>query len=213
MLILTRQELFYHNFNLIQVILQVYLSLKKIKHMKTTLAGIALAFAVLFTTETSQAQSFPKMDASPMDLSMARAERNAPPMARVIYSRPSKKGRTIFGNLVPYDKVWRTGANEATELTLYKTMMLGDTKLKAGTYTLYTIPGKENWTVIINSDTNVWGSYSYKKEKDVARINVPAKDAAAPTESLSMVFRPDNNGTTLMIGWDNTYIEVPFKSL
>ncbi len=92
-------------------------------------------------------------------------------------------------------------------------MLFGTHTLQPGTYTLYTIPGKEIWTVIINSDTNAWGAYSYKKEKDIARINVPARETVAPTESLSMVFRPDPDGTTLMIGWDSTYIEIPFKSL
>ena len=173
-----------------------------------------LLFVIVCVVFTDvNAQSFPKMDASPMDLAIARPDRNAPPMARVIYSRPSKKGRTIFGELVPYDKVWRTGANEATELTLYTSMEFGGTKLEAGTYTLYTIPNAQSWTIIINGDTNVWGSYSYKAEKDIARLDVPAKNAAAPTETLSMVFRPEDDGTTLMIGWDNTYVEVPFKKL
>ncbi|MCW9036582.1 DUF2911 domain-containing protein [Altibacter sp.] len=181
--------------------------------MKTFYTFLFLTFTTISFSQSMEAQAFPKMDASPLDLAIARADRNAPPMARVIYSRPSKKGRVIFGELVPFDKVWRTGANEATELTLYKPMMLGNSTLQPGSYTLYTIPGKEVWTVIINSDTNAWGAYSYKKEKDVARINVPARETVAPTESLSMVFRPDTDGTTLMIGWDSTYIEIPFKSL
>ncbi len=158
-----------------------------------------------------QAQSFPKMDASPMDLSMARPDKNSPPLARVIYSRPQKKGRDIFGGLVPYGEVWRTGANEATELTIYTPLKFGKTLLKPGTYTLYTIPDQENWTIIINSDTNVWGAFSYKKEKDVARITVPCEQAVAPIESLSMIFKTDTKGTTLMIGWDDHYVEIPFK--
>ncbi|QAA82764.1 DUF2911 domain-containing protein [Aequorivita sp. H23M31] len=159
-----------------------------------------------------QAQDFPKMDVSPMDLAIARANKNGPPIARVIYSRPQKKGRDIFGGLVPYNEVWRTGANEATELTLYVPLMLGKTLLKPGTYTLYTIPNQEKWTIIINSDTNVWGAFSYKKDKDVARLNVPCMQAAAPIESLSMIFKPENNGTTLLIGWDDEYVEIPFKN-
>ncbi|AFL80096.1 Protein of unknown function (DUF2911) [Aequorivita sublithincola DSM 14238] len=160
-----------------------------------------------------QAQSFPEMDASPMDLVMARPDKKSPPFARVIYSRPQKKGRVIYGDIVPYGKVWRTGANEATELDVYVPMTVGNTTLKPGTYTLYTIPEEDNWTVIINSDTNVWGAYSYKKEKDVLRITVPVKDAAAPIESLSMIFRTDDKGTVLMIGWDNEYVEIPFKKV
>jgi hypothetical protein len=181
--------------------------------MKKCITGISLLICLLISATTVQAQSFPKMDASPMDLALARTDRNATPTARVIYSRPSKKGRTIFGDLVPYGEVWRTGANEATELTLYTALKLGNTKLEPGTYTLYTIPGETDWTVIINSDTNVWGAYSYKKEKDIARIIVSAKEAAATTETLSMVFRPDSSGPTLMIGWDNVYIEIPFKNI
>ena len=181
--------------------------------MKKSITAISFIICLFISTTTLQAQSFPKMDASPLDLALARTDRNATPTARVIYSRPSKKGRAIFGDLVPYDEVWRTGANEATELTLYQPFKLGNTRLEAGTYTLYTIPGETNWTVIINSDTNVWGAYSYKKEKDVARISVPVKEAAASTESLSMVFRPDSAGPTLMIGWDDVYIEIPFKNL
>jgi hypothetical protein len=172
-----------------------------------------LIFLTFFTSENIVAQNaFPKMDASPMDLAMARPDRNTPPLARVIYSRPSKKGRVIFGNLVPYDQVWRTGANEATELTLYVPMTIDGKKLAAGTYTLYTVPGKNTWEVIINSDTNVWGAFSYKKEKDILRISVPRQDAPAYTETLSMAFRPETNGTTLMIGWDTTYIEIPMQT-
>ncbi len=157
------------------------------------------------------AQKFPQIDASPMDLAFARPDKNAAPMARVIYSRPQKKDRTIFGDLVPYGEIWRTGANEATELTIYTPLKLGNTLLKPGTYTLYTIPGKEKWTIIINGETNVWGAYSYKKEKDMARTEVSAKQAAAPIEALSMIFRPEKDGTTLLIGWDKVYVEIPFK--
>ena len=174
---------------------------------------ITLFIISSFTFQSIQAQSFPQMDASPMDLAMARPDKNSPPLARVIYSRPQKKGRDIFGGLVPYGEVWRTVANEATELTIYTPLKFGNTVLKPGTYTLYTIPDKDNWTIIINSDTNVWGAYSYKKEKDIARMTVPYKEAAAPIESLSMIFRPEDNGTTLLIGWDNEYVEVPFKKV
>lgn len=171
-----------------------------------------LSFFIFFSfiLQNAQAQSFPQMDASPMDLAMARPNKNSPPLARVIYSRPQKKGRDIFGDLVPFGEVWRTGANEATELTIYTPLKFGNTLLKPGTYTLYTIPYEDKWTVIINSDTNVWGAYSYKKEKDVARMVVPCKDAAAPIESLSMIFKTDSKGTTLLIGWDNEYVEIPF---
>lgn len=151
------------------------------------------------------------MDISPMNIALAHPDTDQPPVARVIYSRPQKKGRTIFGGLVPYDKIWRTGANEATELTLYKSLYLGDLCLDEGTYTLYTIPRKDSWTIIINRDTNVWGAFSYKNERDVGRIEVPTQEAVAPAEALSMIFRPEENGVTLLIGWDNVYVEIPFQ--
>lgn len=150
------------------------------------------------------------MDISPMDLEIARKTKDGPAIARVIYSRPQKKDRKVFGKLVPYGKVWRTGANEATELELYQAMNFGDTCLDAGTYTLYTISEKDKWTIIINSDTNVWGDFSYKKEKDVARITVPVKQSAATTEALSMIFENKKNGINLLIGWEDIYVEIPF---
>ena len=178
--------------------------------MRNFLLLLFITFST-FGFQTLQAQNFPEMDSSPMDLVMARPDKKSAPFARVIYSRPQKKGRDIFGGIVPYGEVWRTGANEATELTIYTALKFGNTVLKPGTYTLYTIPDEENWTIIINSDTNVWGAFSYKKEKDVARITVPCEQAAAPIETLSMIFKTDNNGTILMIGWDDHYIEIPFK--
>lgn len=180
--------------------------------MATVMKKLFLIFLILSFAPTLQAQDFPKTDTSPMDLAIARSSKNGPPIARVIYSRPQKKGRDIFGGLVPYNEVWRTGANEATELTIYTPLKIGKTLLEVGTYTLYTIPNKNNWIVIINSDTNVWGAFSYKKEKDVARISVPCMQAAAPIETLSMIFRPEKDGTTLLIGWDDHYVEIPFKN-
>ncbi len=177
------------------------------------LLPIATILLSIFFLQTAQAQSFPEMDASPMDLAMARPDKKSPPFARVIYSRPQKKGRDIFGGLVPYGEVWRTGANEATELDIYVPLKFGNTVLQPGNYTLYTIPDQDNWTVIINSDTNVWGAFSYKKEKDVARITVPCEQAVAPIESLSMIFKTDSKGTILMIGWDDHYVEIPFKKI
>ena len=95
---------------------------------------------------SKQELKFSKVDASPMDLALYRDKDDAA-VARVIYSRPQKRERQVFGKLVPYGEVWRTGANEATELTLYKDMKVADATVKAGTYTLYSIPGEKEWTV------------------------------------------------------------------
>jgi hypothetical protein len=116
----------------------------------------------------------------------------------------------IFGDLVPFGKVWRTGANEATELEIYKPLKFGNTIVTPGTYTLYTIPKENEWVVIINCDTNAWGTYNYDEHMDLARITVNSRSAAATIESLSMAFKPTSNGVSLMIGWDDRFIEVPF---
>jgi len=154
---------------------------------------------------------FSKMDASPMDLALYR-DKNETAVARVIYSRPQKRNREIFGKLIPYGEVWRTGANEATELTLYKDMKVADATVKAGTYTLYSIPGEKEWTVILNNKTNTWGSYEYTDKEDKVRIKVPVRQAPNTIESLSMAFQESKKGADLLIGWDNSYVKVPFEN-
>ncbi len=153
---------------------------------------------------------FSKMDASPMDLAIYR-DKNDAAVARVIYSRPQKRNREIFGKLIPFGEVWRTGANEATELTLYQDMKVADATVKAGTYTLYTIPGEKEWTVILNNRTNTWGAYEYSSKEDKVRINVPVRKAPNTIESLSMAFQESKKGADLLIGWDDSYVKVPFE--
>jgi hypothetical protein len=165
------------------------------------------------TTETlkdSDGPNFSKLDVSPLDVVLFRGENNEP-LARVLYSRPQTRDREIFGKLVPYGEVWRTGANEATEITLYEDMMVGGKMIKKGTYTLFTIPQQNEWTVILNNSTNIWGAYDYHVEQDVARITVPVRQAKNRIEALSMSFTPIDNGAKLYIGWDDRYVEVPFK--
>lgn len=176
---------------------------------KSFLATIFLLTVLLCSVDVS-AQKFSDIDKSPHDISYFKSKRNAPPVIKVLYGRPQKKGRSIFGNLVPYTKVWRTGANEATEITFFKDVKLGETEIKAGTYTLFTIPGKKSWTVIINSDTDVWGSYYYDKDKDVARLDVPVNNIET-VEYFSIAFKKETNGTNMILAWDNISVAVPFS--
>lgn len=176
----------------------------------------ALSFVCIISTTELKAQNngegspnFPKMDASPLDIALYRNQDNEA-VARVIYSRPQKRDREIFGKLVPYGQVWRTGANEATELTLYKDLEVGGEKVNAGTYSLYTIPEEKEWTVILNKKTLTWGAYEYSDEEDLIRIKVPVRDSKTTIENLSMGFQSEENGADLLIGWDNKYVEVPF---
>ena len=165
------------------------------------------------TTETlkdNDGPNFSKLDVSPLDVILFRGENNEP-LARVLYSRPQTRDREIFGKLVPYGEVWRTGANEATEITLYQDMTVAGKRIGKGTYTIFTIPRENEWTIILNNSTNIWGAYDYQVEKDVARITVPVKKAKTPIEALSMSFEPIENGAKLYIGWDDRYVEVPFQ--
>lgn len=164
------------------------------------------------TTKDNDGPNFSKLDVSPMDVVLFRGENNEP-LARVLYSRPQTRDREIFGKLVPYGEVWRTGANEATEITLYNDLMVGDKTIKKGTYTLFTIPKEKEWTIILNNSTNIWGAYDYHVEKDVARITVPVRKSKTPIDALSMSFSPIENGANLFIGWDDRYVVVPFKNV
>lgn len=158
-----------------------------------------------------KAQDFSDLDKSPMDVTIIRNDDHSP-MARVIYSRPKMNGREIFGKLVPYGEVWRTGANEATEIQIYSDMTIGGQTIPAGTYSLYTIPEKTEWTIILNKAQNQWGAYNYDADKDLLRIKAPARKAAAPIEDLSIAFQPIDGGANLLMGWENTYVELPLKN-
>lgn len=153
--------------------------------------------------------NFPKIDASPMDLVVYRNQ-DEETVARVIYSRPQKRDREVFGKLVPYGEVWRTGANEATELTLYKDMKVADVLVEAGTYTLYTIPDQKEWIVILNNRVHTWGAYEYTDKDDRVRIKVPVRNSPTSIEAFSMAFEPNENGANLLMGWDDKFVKVPF---
>jgi Protein of unknown function (DUF2911) len=127
---------------------------------------------------------------------------------KVSYGAPSVRGREIFGKLVPFGKVWRTGANGATEVTFKKDMNFGGADVKAGTYTLFTIPGEKEWSVILNSELKQWGSYDYDKikAKNVATITVPSKSGKM-AEKMSIVA----SATALTFAWDKTTVVIPVK--
>jgi len=177
--------------------------------LKSTLAVLSLAIAMLCFFDGST-QNFSDLDKSPMDVaSFPSSYKNSNKLIKITYSRPQLKGR-VFATLAPTNKVWRTGANEAAELTLYQPMMLGDTKVPAGTYTFYIIPGEDAWTAIINKDLNVWGSYFYKKDQDVARLSVPVTEADESLEAFSIAFEEVENGVHMHLGWGTKRAAVPF---
>ena len=128
---------------------------------------------------------------------------------QVEYSRPSKKGRVIFGSLEPYGKVWRTGANEATQIAINKPVSFGGKPLQAGTYTLFTIPNKEMWTVILNSELEQWGAFNYNDSKDVLRVQVPVTNTNKVIEMFTIDFTEGNHTVNMQLMWDQTKVEVP----
>lgn len=130
---------------------------------------------------------------------------------KITYSQPQKRGREIFGRLVPYGEVWRTGANEATEITTTKNIQVNGTLLKAGTYSLFTIPQKDKWTIIINSEVGLWGAYNYNSKLDVMRFDVPVTPADEVYESFTIQIDHRNEVADLLLYWDKTKISMSIK--
>lgn len=168
----------------------------------TFLTTIALIFGMLFSMNTN-AQKFASVDKSPLDITYYRSERTAPPMIKVIYSRPQLNGREL-SKLAPVGKVWRTGANEATEIKFFQDMNFGGKTVKAGTYSLFSIPGETEWTIILNSELDVWGAFSYKEANDVLRVNVPVSTGEAVGD-FSIVFENDK----MHLAWGTTRVAIP----
>ena len=129
------------------------------------------------------------------------------------YSRPNAKGRTIFGDLVPYGAVWRTGANSATTLTFSDEVLIGGKKIPAGKYGLLSIPGAAEWTIIITKQLDVTSPSAYKQEMDVVRLNVPTVSMPFPVETFMILFeKVKSNELEMMIIWESTMVSVPIKT-
>jgi len=166
------------------------------------ISTITFAFLMFLSTQVD-AQKFSGLDKSPLDVTIYTTSRNAPAMAKVVYSRPQLKGRAL-SKLAPNDKVWRTGANEAPTITLYDDMKIGGKAVSAGEYSLFTIPGEKEWTIILNNDVNVWGAYSYNEANDVIRVSAPVT-TGDELEAFSMAFTEGN----LHLGWGTVRVAVP----
>lgn len=173
------------------------------------LATLSLFMIALVCTSTISAQKFSGLDKSPMDMTAFPASyKVADKAVRVTYSRPQLKGRAV-SELAPAGEVWRTGANEAAEITFYKDANVGGSDVKAGTYSLFTIPGEGEWTVILNSNLNQWGAYSYDKKGDVARVQATTSSDGESLDAFSMTFEEIEGGTNLVMGWGTVRVTVP----
>jgi len=158
----------------------------------------ALACSLLLTT-ASLAQGAPA--ASPRETASVELKSGA---IKISYGAPSVRGRKIMGDLVPYGKPWRTGANEATSFATNTALKIGSTTVPAGTYTLYSLPGAADWQLIINKQTGQWGT-EYNQPQDLARIPMKVTKLAAPQEQMLITFeKTSGNSTELHIKWENT---------
>jgi hypothetical protein len=158
----------------------------------TTLALCSLA------QEASQPRS------SPLAISSAHYK---DAYLKIVYSQPQKHGRDIFGKLVPYGEVWRTGANEATEITITRDISVNGNILKAGSYSLFTIPDKDHWTILFNSDLGQWGSYNYNSKSDILRFDVPVEHLDTLVyESFTIAVDQKNDKADIALLWEKTKV-------
>ena len=156
----------------------------------------------------SQQTSTPEHRKSPIAIT---AVKHMDTYIKIVYGQPYMRGREIFGELVPYGEVWRLGANEATEMTITSPILFGDKKLRAGTYTLFAIPDKDFWQIIVNTELGQWGAFEYDKSFDLMRVNRPVEQLKKPVEALTISFPEEVKGdqTTLSISWEYSFVEIP----
>lgn len=131
---------------------------------------------------------------------------------KVVYGQPYRNGRNIFGEWEPYGEVWRTGANEATEVTITSPVLMQEQVVEAGTYSLFTIPNEKTWTVILNMDLGQWGAFTYSPERDYVRFDVPVINLDTPIEAFTIEFTDVNRSlTTMSLAWDKVRVEIPIR--
>lgn len=174
--------------------------------MKSILLAIALGCAAFnVSAQTLRTPAPSSTQTIKQDLGIGSVE--------LTYSRPGMKGRKIFGDLVPFGKVWRTGANNATVLTFTDDVTIGAKKVPAGKYGLLTIPDKDNWTLIITKQLDVTSPAAYKQESDVVRVTAKPMTMKDPMESFTMQFANiQPNSAELHLMWENTAVALPIST-
>lgn len=187
------------------------------KNFMKYLLGVILITVALSASAQMKAPEIPPLDKSPMDMSYYPANYpilkiqnkvSDPLVMRVIYSRPQVDNRKIFGGLQNYGEVWRLGANEATEIDLYKDVTIKNKKIKKGNYTMYAIPYPDKWTFILNKETDTWGSFKYDSTKDVVRMDLPVVKNE-PTEDFTIFFEKTSKGANMNMYWADVKTTLP----
>jgi hypothetical protein len=170
---------------------------------------VILLITLLFITEVGYSQLAVTPRPSPLAIATARYKDT---YLKIVYSQPHKRGREIFGKTVPYNQVWRTGANETTEITITKDILINNQPLKAGTYSLLTIPSRGNWTIIVNSDVGMWGSYNYNIKQDVLRFDVSEETLTEVVyEPFTILIDQKTDKATISLLWDKTKVTFPIQ--
>ncbi len=169
--------------------------------MKNFIKFSFLLALIAFVATSTQAQDDKSKRKSPP---METKGKIGDAMVSINYSAPSVNGRTIFGDLVPYGKTWRTGANEATTFEVSKNIMVEGQELPAGKYGLFTVPGEDKWTIVFNSVWDQWGDYNYDKSKDVLRVDVTPKKLETPVEQFKIALTEKDGSSWVAIKWADT---------
>ncbi len=185
------------------------------------LISISLCAAAQGTAmQAAAVKTFP-IDKSPLDMAYfpedypvlkIKDKAKEPLVARVIYSRPQKADRVVFGDLVEWGKVWRLGANEATEVEFFKEVKIDGKRVPKGKYTIYAIVNPDEWTMIVNKETDTWGSFKYDEKKDVLRVPVPAIKGQQPMEAFTLYFEKTAAGANLVVAWDDVKAALPITT-
>lgn len=180
--------------------------------------GVLIISFLVITISNAQNKSIPALDKSTLDISFypsnypilkIQDKAKDPLVMRVIYSRPQKNSREVFGGLVEYGQLWRLGANEATEIEFYKDVTISKINVKKGRYTMYAIPNKETWTLILNRETDTWGAFKYDQKKDVLRTDVKVSVTSDITDAFTIYFDARTDGALMNILWDNQKASLP----
>ncbi len=177
-----------------------------------TAAALVLLQPALLPAQAPQ-QDDPTKRPSPMGMSRITL---GDAYVRVVYGRPGKKGRAIFGTkesgaLVPFGEVWRTGANEGTEITVTRDVAIGGTRLAAGTYTVFTTPGAESWKIHFNTGLGQWGTRGYDPAKDAVTLTVTPKALEADVEWFTIALDKTEGGADLVLKWATTEVRTPVR--
>ncbi len=173
--------------------------------MKLSTKSFTLGLAVLLSTSIF-AQDLPKPSPT-----ATTTERVGLTDVEIVYSRPGVKDRKIFGDLVPYGEMWRTGANKATAITFSTDVKINGNDLGAGTYAIFTVPGESEWEIIFNNNTEQWGTYAHKDEEDVLKVKVASKKAEFRESMLMFVDDIRDESASINLHWENTLVSIPFS--